>query len=227
VLGFGLVLYEVKDDEGIRFCLCCKSFVCDVGLCDITVKCWVDITWEISNSVLFKDPEAMGSEGAGGSEGSSKRRKEKSSDHIPCPTPLRTIEAVTSDVFRGDRVISPTQTQGDNLLEAVIPPGVREEMNLLDNNVVLDRAWFSLARGAMVQAHAFSQFESLYDTHHALQESLETTRSHLVRTREDFNVVQNFYNTLSERHRKLREEHAQCSEGLAVVQTERDRLMAT
>ncbi|GJW44188.1 hypothetical protein Tco_0072987 [Tanacetum coccineum] len=295
------------------------------------------------------------SEGAGGSEGSSKRRKEKSSDHIPCPTPLRTIEAVTSDVSRGDHVISPTQTQGDNLLEIpahdsantttrlneehhdehsgvlgnrdgnfdddvdeeidlegpdrhvsetterviietesiptaatrpdngksiaqeetpmpdpssqgvgadgagsslppslfvpswgihqrsrvttpeecrdlmvnFIPPGVREEMNLLDNNVVLDRAWFSLARGAMAQAHALSQFESLYDTHHALQESHETTRGQLVQTREDFNVVQNFYNTLSERHRKLREEHAQCSEGLAVVQTERDSLMAT
>ncbi|GJW27468.1 hypothetical protein Tco_0044343 [Tanacetum coccineum] len=57
------------------------------------------------------------SEGAGGSEGSSKRRREKSSDHIPCPTPLRTIEAVPSDVSRGDHVISPTQTQGDNLLE--------------------------------------------------------------------------------------------------------------
>ncbi|GJW94908.1 hypothetical protein Tco_0174580 [Tanacetum coccineum] len=65
--------------------------------------------------------------GAGGSEGSSKRRKpssgpgegdkEKPSDHIPCPTPLRTIEAVTSDVSRGEDVVSPTQAQGDNLLE--------------------------------------------------------------------------------------------------------------
>ncbi|GKD42657.1 hypothetical protein Tco_1267302, partial [Tanacetum coccineum] len=273
------------------------------------------------------------SEGAEGSEGSSKRHKEKSSDHIPCPTPLLTIEAVTSDVSRGENVVSPTQAQGDNLLEIpayesantttrpceedhdehsgvlgdrggnfdddvdeevelggpdghvsdtterviigtepiptaathpdngksiaqeetpmpdplptgdgadeagsslppslfvstwgihqrsrvttpeecrdlmvnFIPPGVREEMHLLDNNVFLDRAWFSLARGAMAQAHALCQFESLYDTHHALQESLETTRSHLVRTREDFNVVQNFYNTLSERHRKLRQ----------------------
>ncbi|GJV44053.1 hypothetical protein Tco_1428589 [Tanacetum coccineum] len=305
------------------------------------------------------------SEGAGGSEGSSKRHKpssgpgegdkEKSSDHIPCPTPLRTVVAVTSDVSRGDNAISPTQTQRDNLVEIpahdsantitrpseehhdehsgvlgnrdgnfdddvdeeidiggpgghvsdtsergvvkpelvptaaacpddgkstahdetpmpdpfpkgvgadgagsllppslfvptwgihqrsrvttpeecrdlmvnLIPPGVQEEMNLLDNNVVLDRAWFSLARGAMAQAHALSQFESLYDTHHALQESHETMRGQLVRTREDFNVVQNFYNTLSERHRKLREEHAHCSEGLAVVQTERDSLMAT
>ncbi|GJY70966.1 hypothetical protein Tco_0474669 [Tanacetum coccineum] len=293
--------------------------------------------------------------GAGGSKGSSKRRKEKSFDHIPCPTPLWTIVVVASDVSRGDNVISPTQTQGDNLLEIpardsantttrlyeehhdehsgvlgnkdgnfdddvdeeinlegpdrhvsdttervvietesiptaatrpdngksisqeetpmpdpllkgvgadgagsslppslfvpswgihqrsrvttpeecrdlmvnLIPPGVREEMNLLDNNVVLDRAWFSLARGAMPQAHTLCQFESLYDTHHALQESLETTRSQLVRTREDFNVVQNFYNTLSGKHRQLREEHAQCSEGLAVVQAEKNSLMAT
>ncbi|GJX55619.1 hypothetical protein Tco_0285516 [Tanacetum coccineum] len=291
------------------------------------------------------------SEGAGGSEGSSKRRKpssgpregdkEKPSDHIPCPTHLRTIVGVTSDVSRGDHAISPTQTQGDNLVEIpahdstntitcpyeehhdehsgvlgnrdgnfdddideeidiggpgghvptaatrpdngksiaqeetpmpdphsqgvgvdgagsslppslfvsswgihqrsrvttpeecrdlmvnLIPPGVREEMNLLDNNVVLDRAWFSLARGAMAQAHALCQFESLYDTHHALQESLETTRGQLVGTREDFNIVQNFYNTLSEKHRKLREEHAQCSEGLAVVRAEKNSLMAT
>ncbi|GKB18806.1 hypothetical protein Tco_0852729 [Tanacetum coccineum] len=114
-----------------------------------------------------------------------------------------------------------------DLMVNLIPPGVREEMNLLDNNVVLDRAWFSLARGAMAQAHTLCQFESLYDTHHALQESLETTRGQLVRTREDFNVVQNFYNTLSGKHKQLREEHAQCSEGLADVRAEKDSLMAT
>ncbi|GJV58791.1 hypothetical protein Tco_1464891 [Tanacetum coccineum] len=72
-----------------------------------------------------------------------------------------------------------------------------------------DVAWFTLARGAMAQAHALRQFESLYDSHHALKEDLETTRSHLVRSREDFTIVQNFYNTLSERNRKLREEHDQ------------------
>ncbi|GKG41650.1 hypothetical protein Tco_0473401, partial [Tanacetum coccineum] len=64
-----------------------------------------------------KAEKHRGSEGARGSEGSSKRRKEKPSDHIPCPTPLQTIDAVASDVSRGDHVISPTQTQGDNLLE--------------------------------------------------------------------------------------------------------------
>ncbi|GJY82545.1 hypothetical protein Tco_0495921 [Tanacetum coccineum] len=246
-----------------------------------------------------KAEKNRGSEGASGPEGSSKRRKEKSTDQIPCPTPLRTIEAVASDVSRGENVVSPTQAQGDNLLEIpahdsantttrpceehhdehsgvlgnrdgnfdddvdeeinlegpdrhvsdttervvigtesiptaatrpdngksiaqeetpmpdplprgvgadeagsslppplfvptwrihqrsrvttpeecrdlmanLVPPGVQEEMHLLDNNVVLDRAWFTLARGAMAQAHALRQFESLYDNpHHALQE---------------------------------------------------------
>ncbi|GJT46565.1 hypothetical protein Tco_0955280 [Tanacetum coccineum] len=302
-----------------------------------------------------KTDKNRGSEGASGSERGSKRRKEKATDQIPCPTPLQTIEGVASDASRGENVVSPTRAQGDNLLEIpphdsanttthpceehhdehsgvvgtgdgnfdddvdeevnlegperhvndttervvlgaesipptatrpdngksvaqeetpmpdpllrgvgadgagsslppslfvptwgihqrsrvttpeecrdlmanLTPPGVQEEMHLLDNNIVLDRAWFTLARGAMAQAHALRQFESLYDTHHALKGDLETTRSHLVRTREDFNIVQNFYNTLSERHRKLREEHAQCSEHLAVVQAEKDGLMAT
>ncbi|GJZ81377.1 hypothetical protein Tco_0646371 [Tanacetum coccineum] len=226
------------------------------------------------------------SEGAGGSEGSSKKRKpssgpgegdkEKSSDHIPCPTPLRTIVAVPSDVPRGDNAISPTQTQGDNLVEIpahdsantitrpyeehhdehsgvlgnrddnfdddvdeeidiggpgghvsdtservvietesvptaatrpddgkstaqeetpmpdppskgihqrsrvttpeecrdlmvnLIPPGVREEMNLLDNNVVLDRAWFSLAR------ELEQQLKSVDDVHSSAVKDLES-----------------------------------------------------
>ncbi|GJY73083.1 hypothetical protein Tco_0477514 [Tanacetum coccineum] len=267
-----------------------------------------------------------GSEGTSGPEKGSKRRKEKTTDHIPCLTPLQTIEGVTSDVPRGENVVSPPQAQGDNLLEIpvhdsanttthpceehhdehsgvlgtgddnfdddvdeevdlegperhvndttervvldtesippaatrpdtgksiaqketpmpdpflrgvgadeagsslplplfvptwgihqrsrvttpeecrdlmanLIPPGVQEEMHLLDNNIVLDRAAY-FGRGGLL-------------------ESLETTRSHLVRTREDFNVVQNFYNTLSERHRKLREELAQCSENLDVLE---------
>ncbi|GJZ94926.1 hypothetical protein Tco_0667129 [Tanacetum coccineum] len=43
--------------------------------------------------------------------------------------------------------------------------------------------WFSLARGAMAQAHALSQFESLYDNHHALQESFEATIENSARRR--------------------------------------------
>ncbi|GKF55151.1 hypothetical protein Tco_0165491, partial [Tanacetum coccineum] len=67
-----------------------------------------------------KTDKNRGSEGASGPERGSKRRKEKATDHIPCPTPLQTIEGVTSDASRGENVVSPTQAQGDNLLE--IPP---------------------------------------------------------------------------------------------------------
>ncbi|GKA86173.1 hypothetical protein Tco_0807884, partial [Tanacetum coccineum] len=131
----------------------------------------------------------------------------------------------TWGIHQRSRVTTPEECR--DLMANLTPPGVQEEMHVLDNNLVLDRAWFTLARGAMAQAHALRQFESLYDSHHALKEDLEMTRSHLVRSREDFTVVQNFFNTLSERHRKLREEHAPCSENLAIAQAERDSLMAT
>ncbi|GJT64706.1 hypothetical protein Tco_1016186 [Tanacetum coccineum] len=56
---------------------------------------------QVQAETVPQQKKNRGSEGASGPEGSSNRRKEKSSDHIPCPTPLQTIEAVTSDVSRG------------------------------------------------------------------------------------------------------------------------------
>ncbi|GJS27222.1 hypothetical protein Tco_0487842 [Tanacetum coccineum] len=253
-------------------------------------------------------------EGAGGSEGSSKRRKEKSSDHIPCPTPLRTIVVVASDVSRGDNVISPTQTQGDNLLEipahdsantttrlyeehhdehsgdvrtlqkgvvyllktesipyccdpsvngksiaqeetpmpdplpkgvgadgagSSLPPslfvpswGIHQRSRVTTPEgvplmVVLDSAG-SLGRGAMHRPHHFASLSPFIDTIYALQKCIRGHTESVVRTREDVNVVLLFfYNTLSGKHRQLREEHAQCSEGLAIVQAEKNSLMAT
>ncbi|GJY11230.1 hypothetical protein Tco_0379415 [Tanacetum coccineum] len=69
-------------------------------------------------------------------------------------------------IHQRSRVTTPKECR--DLMVNLIPPGVREEMNLLDNNIVLDRAWFFLARGAMAQAHALCQFESLYDTQHTV-----------------------------------------------------------
>ncbi|GJX89877.1 hypothetical protein Tco_0343203, partial [Tanacetum coccineum] len=89
---------------------------------------------------------------------------------------------LTWGIHQRSRVTTPEECR--DLMVNLIPPGVQEEMHLLDNNVVLDKAWFSLARSAMAQAHALCQ------------------------------------------HRKLREEHAQCSEGLAAVWAEKDSLMA-
>ncbi|GJW25271.1 hypothetical protein Tco_0039082 [Tanacetum coccineum] len=203
-----------------------------------------------------------GSEGTSGPEKGSKRRKEQATDHIPCPTPLQTIEGVASDhhdensgvlgtgdddfddgvdeeidlegperhvndtterVVLDTESIPPVATRPDtgksiaqeetpmpdpllrgwfllcyalfvptwgihqrsrvttpeecrDLMANLTPPGVQEEMHLLDNNIVLDRAWFTLARGAMAQAHA-----------------LRLLRGHYFRPE--------LYNTLSERNR--------------------------
>ncbi|GJV96072.1 hypothetical protein Tco_1547649 [Tanacetum coccineum] len=75
-------------------------------------------------------------------------------------TPM--LDPPLQGIHQRSRVTTPEECR--DLMVNLIPLGVREEMNLLDNNVILDRAWFSLARGAMAQAHAICQFESLYDT---------------------------------------------------------------
>ncbi|GJZ40061.1 hypothetical protein Tco_0586624 [Tanacetum coccineum] len=56
------------------------------------------------------------------------------------------------------------------LLTHLAPHAVREEMNVYDNNTAMERAWFSIARGAMAQTDALLRFEALYDAHLALKE---------------------------------------------------------
>ncbi|GJZ44704.1 hypothetical protein Tco_0591959, partial [Tanacetum coccineum] len=135
------------------------------------------------------------SEGAGGSEGSSKRRKpssgpgegdkEKPSDHIPCPTPLRTIEAVTSDVSRGENVVSPTQAQGDNLLEipahdsANTIPRLYEEQSHKHSGLVLLSGPWCMGTGPP----SLCQFGVLYwETHHVAQETSQLREDCLLAT---------------------------------------------
>ncbi|GJR61098.1 hypothetical protein Tco_1503260 [Tanacetum coccineum] len=65
-----------------------------------------------------KAEKNRGSEGASGPEKGSKRRKEKATDHIPCPTPLQTIEG------------HPYDTRVDELEMVIIDDDVDEEVNL-------------------------------------------------------------------------------------------------
>ncbi|GKA83218.1 hypothetical protein Tco_0789966 [Tanacetum coccineum] len=57
-----------------------------------------------------------------------------------------------------------------DLLTHLAPSAVREEMNAYDNNTATERAWFSIARGAMAQTDALLQFEALYDAHPSPEE---------------------------------------------------------
>ncbi|GJR53344.1 hypothetical protein Tco_1403865 [Tanacetum coccineum] len=249
--------------------------------------------------------EEQGVDKYGGMEGSSKKRKpssgpgegdkEKSSDHIPCPTPLRTIVAVPSDVPRGDNAISPTQTQGDNLVEipahdsanTITRPyeehhdehsgvlgnrddnfddDVDEEIDIggpgghvsdTSERVVIETESVPTAatrpddgkstaqeetpmpdppsKGVGADGAGSSLPPSLFvPTWGIHQRSRVTTpeecRDLMVNlippgVREEMNLLDN--NVVLDRAWKLCEEHAQCSEGLASVQAERNSLMAT
>ncbi|GJQ90605.1 hypothetical protein Tco_0001744 [Tanacetum coccineum] len=102
----------------------------------------------------------------------------------------------------------------------------REEMNAYDNSTAMERAWFSIARGAMAQTDALLRFEALYDAHLALKERCEDVTRQLVSTRTDFTHVSNLYNTLSNRYQQVRGEHAGCAEKLINAERERDELRA-
>ncbi|GJX52008.1 hypothetical protein Tco_0280377 [Tanacetum coccineum] len=125
---------------------------------------------------------------------------------------------------RRSRVDTPEECR--ELLTHLAPPAVREEMNAYDNNTAMERAWFSIARGAMAQTDALLRFEALYDAHLALKERCEDVTRQLVSTRTDFTHASNLYNTLSNKYQQVRGEHAGCAEKLVNAERERDELRA-
>ncbi|GJU74426.1 hypothetical protein Tco_1265831 [Tanacetum coccineum] len=127
-------------------------------------------------------------------------------------------------IHRRYRVDTPEECR--ELLTHLAPPAVREEMNAYDNNTAMERAWFSIARGAMAQTDALLRFEALYDAHLALKERCEDVTRQLVSTRTDFTHVSNLYNTLSNRYQQVRGEHAGCAKKLINAEWERDELRA-
>ncbi|GKD95552.1 hypothetical protein Tco_1379449 [Tanacetum coccineum] len=127
-------------------------------------------------------------------------------------------------IHRRSRVDTPEECR--ELLTHLAPPAVREEMNAYDNNTAMERAWFSIARGAMAQTDALLRFEALYDAHLALKERCEDVTRQLVSTRTDFTHASNLYNTLSNKYQQVRGEHAGCAEKLVNAERERDELRA-
>ncbi|GKF92004.1 hypothetical protein Tco_0278723, partial [Tanacetum coccineum] len=73
------------------------------------------------------------SEGAGGSEGSSKRRKEKSYDGIPCPTPLRIVIPVHDSANTTTRLYEEHHDEHSGVLgnrDGNFDDGVDEEIDI-------------------------------------------------------------------------------------------------
>ncbi|GJW11367.1 hypothetical protein Tco_1577194 [Tanacetum coccineum] len=122
---------------------------------------------------------------------------------VPALNPEKTAVQDLVPVVRypsRSRVDTPEECR--ELLTHLAPPAVREEMNAYDNSTAMERAWFSIARGAMAQTDALLRFEALYDAHLALKERCEDIIS------------------------IVRGEHAGCAEKLINAERERDELRA-
>ncbi|GJY47240.1 hypothetical protein Tco_0436303, partial [Tanacetum coccineum] len=57
------------------------------------------------------------------------------------------------------------------LMVHLAPPAVYKESNALDNATALERAWFSLARGALAQTDILERFEHLQTDFNRLAET--------------------------------------------------------
>nr|GEV39290.1 hypothetical protein [Tanacetum cinerariifolium] len=91
--------------------------------------------------------------------------------------------------------------------------GAQEESNALNNATALERAWFSLVRGALAQTdilerfkHLQGEFDKLVETHAKCREIV----GKLVQARLDLAYGSYLYTTLSERHKAVKNEHEGC-----------------
>ncbi|GJX62727.1 hypothetical protein Tco_0295627 [Tanacetum coccineum] len=120
----------------------------------------------------------------------------------PEKTAVQNLVPVVHSNLAGDHAYG-----AEDLLTTSWLPAVKEEMNAYDNNTAMERAWFSIARGAMAQTDALLRFEALYDAHLALKERCEDVTRQLISA-------------------GPRRRHAVCDEKLYNAERERDELRA-
>nr|GEW54510.1 transposase (putative), gypsy type [Tanacetum cinerariifolium] len=113
------------------------------------------------------------------------------------------------------------------LMVHLAPPATQEESNALNNVTALERAWFSLARGAQAQTDILERFEHLQGEFDKLAEThaeCEETVRKLVQARLDLAHSSHLYTTLSERHKAVKNEHEGCAWKLEVLRSQNDEL---
>ncbi|GKD10045.1 hypothetical protein Tco_1189730 [Tanacetum coccineum] len=94
------------------------------------------------------------------------------------------------------------------------PPMAQEESNALNNATALDRAWFSLARGALAQTDILERFKNLQADFGELTEShaeCGDLAGKLVQARLDVKHSSDLYNSLSDRFKAFRSIHEGCA----------------
>ncbi|GJW63018.1 hypothetical protein Tco_0114902 [Tanacetum coccineum] len=91
------------------------------------------------------------------------------------------------------------------------PPAAQEESNALTNEVALERAWFSVARGAMAHTDMLERFENLLADYDSLAETHAECSEmvwKLVDARLDLEHNAKLYMDVINRLRAVKEEHA-------------------
>ncbi|GJZ18076.1 hypothetical protein Tco_0554199, partial [Tanacetum coccineum] len=118
-------------------------------------------------------------------------------------------------VSRPRQILTDTLKWCRELMVHLAPPIAQEESNSLTNDVALQRAWFSLARGAMAQTNILERFENLlaeYDTLADTHVECSETVRKLVTARQDLEHNANVYTDAINRYKSMKEEHAGCGQ---------------
>nr|GEX79395.1 hypothetical protein [Tanacetum cinerariifolium] len=99
------------------------------------------------------------------------------------------------------------------LMVHLAPLAAHEESNALNNAITLERAWFSLTRGALAQTNILERFECLQTDFDQLVEAHSAcgeTVGKLVQARLDLAHSSYLYTTLSDRCKAVKSDHEGC-----------------
>ncbi|GJZ91608.1 hypothetical protein Tco_0663535 [Tanacetum coccineum] len=113
------------------------------------------------------------------------------------------------------------------LMVHLAPPTAQEESNALNNATALERAWFSLPRGALAQTEILERFEQLqasFDELAGTHAGCEDTVRQLLDARELSQLNSRLYLDVSERFRKFKNDHADCPDRIRLLEDRNNEL---
>ncbi|GJY91294.1 hypothetical protein Tco_0506490, partial [Tanacetum coccineum] len=126
-------------------------------------------------------------------------------------SPLRPIQRGNAEAGESSR----------GLMVHLAPPMAQEESNALNNARALDRAWFSLAQGALAQTDILERFENLQADFGKLAEShaeCGDLDGKLVQARLDVKHSSDLYNSMSDLFKAFRSGHKGCAGKLEALE---------
>ncbi|GKA46234.1 hypothetical protein Tco_0739117, partial [Tanacetum coccineum] len=128
-------------------------------------------------------------------------------------------------IYRRCRVDTPMWCR--ELMVHMAPPAAQEDSNALNNATALERAWFALGRGALAQANMLERFENLqadYDKLAKTHAGCEDIVRQLIDARAVSQQNSKLYLEMSERFKKVKNDHAGCTEKIQLLEDRNSEL---